>query len=69
MKLEETLKELEETANKLDSKELSLDEAIALFESGVKLIKSWMGMRNESKGKIDGIISDLDNLLKNGEGE
>ena len=37
--LENTLKELEALINKMESNKLNLDESLACFEQGIKLIK------------------------------
>ena len=63
MDLENKLKALEETAQKLDNKDLALDEAIRLFEEGVKQIRACMDTLNESKGKIRVIRDELDAML------
>lgn len=64
MELEMQLKKLEETAEKLDDKSLPLEEAIRLYEEGVGLIRKCMDNLNESKGKIEIIRSDLNEMLK-----
>ena len=65
MKLEEKLKALEETADKLDDKDLALDDAVRLYEEGVKLIRDCMDSLNESKGRIEVIRGELNDMLKN----
>ncbi|MDE6398641.1 MAG: exodeoxyribonuclease VII small subunit [Clostridiales bacterium] len=69
MELETKLKALEETADKLDDKELALDEAIRLFEQGVELIRSCMDSLQESKGKIEVIRGELNEMLARDRGE
>lgn len=69
MELEKNLKALEETAEKLDDKELALDEAIRLFEEGVRLIRKCMDSLGESKGKIEVIREELNEMLSENKGE
>ena len=69
MELEKKLKALEETADKLDDKELALDEAIRLFEQGVQLIRACMDSLEESKGKIEVIRGELNEMLARDKGE
>lgn len=65
MNLETKLNQLEQTAEKLDSKELSLEEAVGLFEEGVKLIRECLDNLNAYKGKIEVIRGDLEEMLRN----
>ena len=69
MELEKALQKLEEVAAKLEDKELALDEAIKLFEEGVKLIRVCMDNLGESKGKIEVIRSELNDMLAQDKGE
>ena len=56
MGLEQELKQLEDIAKKLESDELPLDEAITLFESGVKLATSIRTGLNEAKTRIETVV-------------
>ena len=56
MNLEQELKQLEDIAKKLESDELPLDEAIALFEDGVKLATSIRTALNEAKIRIETVV-------------
>lgn len=56
MNLEQELKQLEAIAKKLESDELPLDEAIALFEGGVKLATSIRTALNEAKIRIETVV-------------
>jgi len=56
MNLEQELKQLEDIAKKLESDELPLDEAITLFESGVKLATSIRTVLNEAKIRIETVV-------------
>ena len=69
MELEDKLKELERTADKLDEKDVSLEEAIRLFENGVVLIRDCLEKLNESKGKIEAVSGKLNEILENCEDE
>ncbi len=52
MTFEEALKELEETVKKLESGETTLDEAMALFENGVRLTQNCRKMLDEAQLKV-----------------
>ena len=69
MELEDKLKELERTADKLDEKDVSLEEAIRLFENGVGLIRECLENLNEIKVKIEAVSGKLNEILENCEDE
>jgi len=56
MNLEQELKQLEDIAKKLESNELPLDEAIALFESGIALATSIRAALSEAKIRIETVV-------------
>ena len=58
MKFEEAMKELEETVNKLESEEVSLDEAMELFEKGVGLSKTCQKLLSEAQLKVTKLIAE-----------
>ena len=68
MEFEKKLKLLEETSEMLDDKDLPLESAIALFENGVKLIHECLDGLQESKGRIDVIRGELENILHTADG-
>ena len=53
MSFEHKLDELQKISERLESDEISLDEAIALFEKGVKLSKDCSDKLKAAKQKID----------------
>ena len=53
MSFEQKLDELQKISEQLESDEISLDEAIALFEKGVKLSKDCSDKLKAAKQKID----------------
>lgn len=57
MKFEEALKQLEETVNKLESGEISLDEAMELFEKGVGLSRTCQKFLSEAQLKVTKLIA------------
>lgn len=69
MELEKNLRELEEVSRKLDDKDLPLEEAIGLYEEGVKTIRKCLDELNGSKGRIEVIRGELEQMLKSGTGE
>ena len=58
---EQSLKELEEITAKLESQDVSLDDAISLFEKGMKLSKECADKLERAKQKIEHINSDGSN--------
>ena len=58
--LEEQLKRLEEIVGKLEVSELTLEEAILLFEEGAALVKSAQKKLAQSEIKVQKIVKDLE---------
>jgi len=56
MTIEQELKQLEEIAKQLESSELPLEEAIALFEQGMKLAGTIRTSLSEAKLRIEQVI-------------
>ena len=56
MKFEEAMNKLEETVKKLESTETTLDDAMALFEEGVKLSRTCQQLLNEAELKVTQIV-------------
>ncbi len=56
MKFEEAMNKLEETVKKLENPETTLDDAMALFEEGVKLSRTCQQLLNEAELKVTQII-------------
>ena len=59
---EEASKELAQIINQLESGQLSLDEALKLFERGKELILVCNDALNQAKGKLTEIKETLDKL-------
>ncbi len=60
---EGSIKELEEIAEKLSDGEVSLDEAIKLFENGMKLSKNCQKMLEDAEKKVN-ILLEKDGEIK-----
>lgn len=60
-KIEERLEELETIADKLKNEDIMLDEAIKLFEEGMKLSKSLDRDLRKIETKVQILINDDDN--------
>ena len=58
LSLEKSLNELEALVDKMESKELSLEESLALFERGIVLTKTCQKILAEAKQKIEIISND-----------
>lgn len=64
MEFEKVLQELEEIAKKMEDKNTTLDESLALFDQGVKKSGECIKVLNESKGKAELLIKQLDEITK-----
>ena len=60
MECEKSIKELEEIVAKLSDKNISIDEAITLYENGVKLVKKNYEEIKEARGKVTELQKELD---------
>ena len=67
MDYEKKLNELEELVNKLENGNVTLEESVALFESGVALTKDCILALKEYKGRITSASGEMDKLLKDAE--
>ena len=56
MKFEDKLKRLDEIVETMSNKSLSLDDSIALYEEGTKLIKALEKALKEAENKIEKVI-------------
>ena len=64
MKFEEAMKQLEETVSKLESGEVSLEEAMELFEKGVSLSKTCQKLLSEAQLKVTKLIAQSDSEVE-----
>ena len=56
LSFEEAMEELENVVRQLESGKIKLDEAVSVYERGVKLKNLCEGKLNEAKSKIDKLI-------------
>lgn len=63
-KFEEALGNLEEVVERLESGELSLEESLAAFEEGVRLVKHCNQKLNEVEKRIELLIKDKEGHLQ-----
>ena len=63
MKFEERVANLEEIAKKIESEDLSLEQAISLYEDGIKTAKECISYLNENKEKIDNLTKQMEALF------
>jgi exodeoxyribonuclease VII small subunit len=61
---EQAVKRLQEIADALESGEVGLDEALALFEEGVKLTRQCADTLKKAEGKIEKLVAEMDGILK-----
>ena len=60
---ESNLKQLEEIVSKLEGGDLTLDQAMALFEEGVKLSRFCNAKLEEAEQKVEILIKSADGTL------
>jgi exodeoxyribonuclease VII small subunit len=60
---ERSLARLEEVVRKLESPQLSLDEAMKLFEEGVELSRECQKQLEEAEGKVEILLKKSDGKL------
>jgi exodeoxyribonuclease VII small subunit len=60
---ERSLTRLEEVVRKLESPQLSLDEAMKLFEEGVELSRECQKQLEEAEGKVEILLKKADGRL------
>ena len=60
---ERSLARLEEVVGKLESPQLSLDEAMKLFEEGVALSRECQKQLEEAEGKVEILLKKADGKL------
>ncbi len=63
-KFEEALKELEKVVERLESGELSLEDALAAFEEGIRLVKYCNQKLTEVERKIELLVKDKEGKLQ-----
>jgi exodeoxyribonuclease VII small subunit len=63
-KFEEALEELEKVVERLESGELSLEDSLAAFEDGVRLVKFCNQKLTEVEKKIELLVKDKDGKLQ-----
>jgi exodeoxyribonuclease VII small subunit len=60
---EKSLTRLEEVVQRLESTDLSLDEAMKLFEEGVKLSRDCQKQLEEAEGKVEILLRKADGKI------
>lgn len=63
-KFEEALEELEKVVERLESGELSLEDSLAAFEEGVKLVRFCNQKLTEVERKIELLVKDKEGKLQ-----
>lgn len=62
MNFEESIKELEDIVKKMEDNNTTLDESLALFDIGVKKSKECIDILNDTKGKVQLLVKDMEGL-------
>jgi len=63
-KFEQALEELEKVVERLESGDLSLEDSLASFEEGVRLVKYCNQKLNEVERKIELLVKDKEGKLQ-----
>ena len=63
MSFEKQLKRLEEIVGELESDEIELDRALALFEEGVKHLRSATDELSKAEGKVQRLVERADGSI------
>lgn len=63
-RFEQALEELEKVVEQLESGELSLEDSLAAFEKGVRLVKHCNEKLNEVEKKIELLVKDKEGKLQ-----
>ena len=63
-KFEEALEALEQVVERLESGELSLEESLAAFEQGVRLVQFCNQKLNEAEKKVELLVKDKEGRLQ-----
>lgn len=63
-KFEEALEELEKVVERLESGEISLEDSLAAFEDGVRLVKYCNQKLSEVERKIELLVKDKEGKLQ-----
>jgi exodeoxyribonuclease VII small subunit len=62
-KFENAIRELEEIVEKLEDSELPLDDALELFERGIKLSQLCSSKLDSAEQKVEQLVKDADGTL------
>lgn len=64
MEFEKSLAKLEEIKSKLEVADISLDEAVKLYEESVECTKNCIDSLKKTEGKITSVKSELDKIIE-----
>ena len=60
MNFEKSIQELEQIVEKLNNPEITIEESVKLFESGVSIVKENYEMLEKASGKVTALQKELD---------
>lgn len=60
MRFEAAMERLEEIVERMEGEALELDEALALYEEGVRLLRATQGVLDRSEARIHELLADGD---------
>ena len=61
---EELLERLEETVDKLEQPDIGLDEALSVYEDGVKILRECLSRLKSAEGRVETLVKESEDLLK-----
>ncbi len=61
---EKSMADLEGVVKRLEGGDISLDDSLAEFEKGIKLVRECEGKLDEAKGKIEKLVKDAGGDIK-----
>ena len=61
---EELLERLEATVDRLEQPDIGLDEALSVYEEGVKMLRECLSRLKSAEGKVEMLVRESEDLLK-----
>jgi exodeoxyribonuclease VII small subunit len=61
---EELVGELERTVERLEQPEIGLEDALAVYEEGVKILRECLSRLQKAEGRVEMLVQEGDELLK-----
>lgn len=62
---EDLLNRLEQTVDRIEQPDISLDEALEVYEEGVQTLRTCLARLKSAEGKVETLMKEGENLLRN----